>query len=116
VIDLLVTLVTGQVGANLRRFARLAVFAALALTFLAIALAAGAVGLVLALDAALGPIRAALTVAGGAFVIAALVSIPIWIKPKPPPPSAAATLAQVALALGLGFLADRKARKDAPEP
>jgi hypothetical protein len=113
-LDLLVTLVTGQVGANLRRFARLAAFAAVALVFVAIALAAGAAALILALDAALGPIRAARVVAGGAAVLAGLASIPLWLKPKQPPPSAAATLAQLALAIGLGFLAERNAKKDAP--
>ena len=75
-LDLLLTLVTGQIGANLKRFARLAAFGALTLTFAIIALAAGAQALFLALDAALGPIRAALIVAAGAVVLAGLASIP----------------------------------------
>jgi hypothetical protein len=113
-LDLLVTLVTGQVGANLRRLARAAVFAAATLFFVLIALAAGASALFLALDAALGTLRAALVVAAGAIVLAGLASIPLWRKRRPPPPSAAETLTQLALAVGLGFLAERKARKDQP--
>lgn len=112
--DLVVTLVTGQIGANLRRLARKAVFAFAALVFAVIAVAAGAEALFLALDAALGPVKAALIVAAGAAVLAGLASIPLWRKPDPPPPSAAATLAQLALAVGLGFLAERKAKDAGP--
>jgi hypothetical protein len=108
VLDLLLSLVTGQIGANLRRFVRIAAFGVLTLAFLLIALAAGAAALFLALDAALGPIRAALIVAAGAIVLAGLASIPLWRKPAPPPPSAAATLAQLAIAVGLGLMARRK--------
>ncbi len=111
-LDLIVTLVTGQMGANLRRYARLAAFAAVTLVFAAIALAAGAAALFMALDAALGAVKAALIVAGAAALLAALASIPLWRKPPPPPPSAAATLAQLAVAVGLGFLAERKAKRD----
>ena len=113
-LDLLLTLVTGQVGVNLRRFARLAVFGAITLVFVVIALAMGAEALFLALDAALGPIRAALTIAAIAIVLAGLASIPLWRKPPPPPPSAAATLAQLAIAVGLGMMAQRKEKKDSP--
>ena len=113
-LDLLLSLVTGQIGANLRRFARLAAFGAVTLTFVVIALAAGAQALFLALDAALGPIRAALIIAAGALTLAGLASIPLWRKPPPPPPSAAATLAQLAIAVGLGLMAERKEKKDSP--
>ncbi len=111
-LDLLVTLLTGKVGVNLRRLARAAVFAAVTLAFALIALAAGAAALFLALDAALGAVKAALVIAAAAAVLAGLASIPLWVKAKPPPPSAAETLTQLALAVGLGFLAERKARKD----
>lgn len=113
-LDLLVTLVTGQVGANLRRYARLAAFAAATLAFAIIALAEAGQALFLALDDALGPIRAALIMAAGAAVLAALASIPLWRKPPPPPPSAASTLAQLAVAVGLGLMAGRRGKKDSP--
>ncbi len=111
-LDLLLTLVTGQIGGTLRRMARLAAFGVITLVFVVIALAMGAEACFLALDAALGPLRAALILAGIALVLAALASIPLWRKPAPPPPSAAATLAQLAIALGLGFLAERGGKKD----
>ncbi|HXT05333.1 MAG TPA: hypothetical protein VN715_00160 [Roseiarcus sp.] len=113
-LDLLLTLVTGQIGANLRRIARLAAFAAATLIFAAIALAAAAAALFLTLDAALGPVSAALIVAVGAIGLAALASIPLWRKSAPPPPSAAATLAQLAIAVGLGMMAPRKEKNDSP--
>ena len=111
-LDLLLTLVTGQIGVNLRRIARLAAFGLATLVLLVIALAMGAEACFLALDAALGPIRAALILAAIALALAGLASIPLWCKPAPPPPSAAATLAQLAIAVGLGFLAERGAKKD----
>lgn len=113
-LDLLLTLVTGNIGVNLKRFVRLAAFGAATLIFAIIALAAGAEALFLALDAALGPIRAALIIAAGAVVLAGLASIPLWRKPAPPPPSAATTLAQIAIAVGLGLMAERKEKKDSP--
>jgi hypothetical protein len=113
-LDLLLSLATGQVGANLRRFVRLAVCGAVVLAFALVALAAGAAALFLALDEALGPIRAALVIAAGAVVLAGLTSIPLWRKPAPPPPSPAATLAQLAVAVGLGLMADRKGKKETP--
>ncbi len=113
-LDLLVTLVTGQIGANLKRYARLAAFAVLAGALALIALAAGAAALFMALASALGPIEAALILAALAAALAGIVSIPLWRKPAERPPSAAATLVQLALAVGLGFLADRKARREAP--
>ena len=113
-LDLLVTLLTGQAGETLRRYARLAAYAAVTLVFALIALTAGSAALFMELSAALGPIEAALVVAGVAAALAGLASIPLWRQPAPPPPSAASSLVQVALAVGLGFLADRKARKEAP--
>jgi drug/metabolite transporter (DMT)-like permease len=112
-LDLIVTLVTGQIGANLRRYVRLAVFAAVTLVLAAVALAAGAVAAYSALDAALGPVKAALVVAAVAAILAGLASIPLWRKPAPPPPSAAATLAHLVVAVALGLLAERKTKKDA---
>ena len=112
-LNLLVTLITGNVGANLRRFGRLAAFAAVALTFALIASIAGCAAAFLALERAVGAIGAALIIAGGAAVAAVLAAIPLWWKPKPPPPSAATTLVELAVAVGLGLLAERKAKKDA---
>jgi cyanate permease len=112
-LDLLVTLFTGQLSANLRGFARKAAFAAVVFVFALIALSAGAAALFLALDAAVGALKAALIVAAAAAVLAALASIPLWRRPEPPP-SATATLVQLALAVGLGLLAARKDKPDAP--
>ena len=111
-LDLLLSLVTGQIGVNLRRFARLAAFGALTLGLALIALAAGAAALFLALESALGSLGASLVVAAGAALLAGLASIPLWRKPAPPPPSAAATLAQIAIAVGLGLLAERRGKKE----
>ena len=112
-LDLLVTLITGQLGANLRGFSRKVAFAAVALVFALIALIAGAAALFLALDAALGPIKASLTVAAVAAACAALASIPLWRR-REPEPSAAATLVQLALAVGLGLIAKRGDKGEPP--
>ena len=111
-LDLLVSLVTGNVGVSLRRFARVAAFAVLTAVFLLIALIAASTAGYLALEAALGPIRASLIVAGVAALIAGLVSIPLWMGAKPAPKPAAASLVELALAVGLGMLADRKRKPD----
>jgi membrane protein DedA with SNARE-associated domain len=106
--DAVLALLTGSFNANLRRFARMAAFAAVAIVFAVIALAAGAAALFLALDAALGGIRASLVVAAAAAVIALIASIPLWRKPKPPPSSQLATLVELAVAIGLALLTERK--------
>jgi len=108
-LDLLVTLVTGHVGANLRGFARKAAFAAVTLAFALIALAAGAA----ALDASLGAIKASLIIAAVAAALAALASIPLWRR-REPEPSAAATLVQLALTVGLGLIAKRGDKGEPP--
>ena len=112
-LDLLVSLVTGNVGANLRRFARVAAFAGLTAAFALIALIAVSTAGYLALEAAVGPIRAALVVAGIAALLAGLASIPLWAGAKPAPKSAATSLVELTLAVGLGMLAERKGQKDA---
>ena len=112
-LDLLVTLVTGHVGANLRGFARKAAFAAVTLAFALIALAAGAAALFLALDASLGAIKASLIIAAVAAALAALASIPLWRR-REPEPSAAATLVQLALTVGLGLIAKRGDKGEPP--
>ena len=112
-LDLIVSLVTGNVGVNLRRFARVAAFAGLTAAFLLIALIAASTAGYLALEAALGPVRATLVVAGVAALLAGLASIPLWAGSKPAPKPAAASLVELALVVGLGMLAERKGRKDA---
>ena len=109
-LNLLVTLITGNVGANLRRFGRLAMWAAATLVFASVALIAAGAAAFLALERAVGAIGAALIVAGGAAVAAVIAAIPLWWKPKPPPPSAAATLVELAVAVGLGLIAERRAK------
>ena len=111
-LDFIVSLVTGHVGANLQRFARVAAFAALTAAFLLIALIAASAAAFLALEAELGPIDAALVLAAIAALLAGLASMPLWAGGKPPPP-AAASLVELALAVGLGMLADRKGKRDA---
>ena len=77
-LDLLVSLVTGNVGVTLRRFARIAAFAVLTAAFLLIALIAASTAGYLALEAAMGPVRAALVVTGVAALLAGIASIPLW--------------------------------------
>ena len=110
-LELALALIAGNVGAKLRRYARLAAFAVVALVLAVIALAALSFALFLWLEIELGALRAALVVAASAGVLALLASIPLWLKPKPPPPTAAATLVELAVSFGLALLAERKPRK-----
>jgi hypothetical protein len=113
-LDLLTSVITGNVGVSLQRFAKLAAFAALTGVFLAIALVACAIGVFDWLEPRFGAVEAAAKLAGGAVVLAALASVPLWRKPKPPPPSAMSSLLELALAVGLGLLTERGRKRDAP--
>ncbi len=108
-LDLIASLVKGVIGPNLRRVARLAAFAALTLAFGLIAITAGSLALFLALEAALGPIKAAFIIAAGAAVLALLASTPLWWKTKPPP-SQVTTLVELAITVALALLLDRKTK------
>ncbi len=111
-LDLLVSLITGPLSAKFGAIARKAAFAAATLAFALMAIGFGAFALFLALSDALGPLKAALVVAGFAAALAFIASIPVWRRPPPPPVSAAATLSQLAVAVALSLLA---ARRDKPE-
>jgi hypothetical protein len=110
-LELALALLAGNVGAKLRRYVRLAAFAAVALALALVALAALVFALFLWLQYELGPLRAALVIAAGAGVLAFLASIPLWLKPKPPPPTAAASLIELAVTIGLALLTERKPKK-----
>jgi hypothetical protein len=113
-LDLLVTLITGRLGANLQAFARKAAFAAVAAVFALIALASAAAALYLALASVMAAPEAALVVAAVAAALAGLASIPLWRR-REPPASAAATLVQLALAAGLGLMAARRDKAQGSE-
>jgi len=107
-LELALALIAGNVGAKLRRYARLAAFAVVALALALVALAALAFALFLWLDIELGALPAALVVAASAGVLALIASIPLWLKPNPPPTTAAATLVELAVSIGLALLTERK--------
>ena len=101
-LNLLTSLITGNLGAEVQRFARLAAFAALTGVLAAIAFVAAAFAIFYWLEPRYGAVEAAAMLAAGALVLAALTSIPLWLKRKPPPPSTASNLLELALAVGLG--------------
>ena len=83
----LIAALTGEARARARRAGFTAALWAATAVFVSIALAAALVALYIWLANRLDPIEAALLIAAGALILAAIVSGPLWWpKPKPPPP------------------------------
>jgi len=85
-IELILAALGGQVRARVRRAGNYAALAAIAAVFVAIAIAALVGALFLWLKERLTPIESALVIAGGALVIALVVSGPLWWPKRRPAP------------------------------
>jgi len=94
-IEMILAVLGGQVRARVRRAGNDAALAAIASVFLAIVIAALVGALFLWLKQSFTPIESALAIAGGALVIAIVVSGPLWWPKRRAPPRPGPALSEV---------------------